>query len=139
MIANLKFRQRYSVIVHISSFFVLVGDITFEDGPWNRKRKVAGTMESFVRPNNARYRRILYPTIGSRRATSRYNNTVDRFRYCCKEKAGGLSDDLARFIVRRKRTWLLCEKCYVLSRIRICVNRKFNCNICYFNDIQIYI
>lgn len=60
-------------------------------------------MESFVRPNNARYRRILYPTIGSRIATSRYNNTVDRFRYCCEEKAGGLSDDLARFIVRRKR------------------------------------
>jgi len=60
-------------------------------------------MESFVRANNARYRRILYPTIGSRIATSRYNNTVDRFRYCREEKVGGLSDDLARFIVRRKR------------------------------------
>lgn len=60
-------------------------------------------MESFVRPNNARYRRILYPTIGSRIATSRYNNTVDRFRYCCEEKAGGLSDDLARLTRAKKK------------------------------------
>lgn len=43
-------------------------------------------MESFVRPNNARYRRILYPTIGSRIATSRYNNTADRFRYAMKKR-----------------------------------------------------
>lgn len=79
------------------------------------------TMESFVRPNNARYRRILYPTIGSRIATSRYNNTADRFWYCCEEKTEGLLDDLARFITRRK-TWLLCEKYHVLSHTLVSVS-----------------
>lgn len=83
-----------------------------------RRREVAGTMESFVRPNNARYRRILYPTIGSRIAASRYNNTADHFRYCYEEKAAGLSDDLARFL-RRKRSEL------AFMRKNIAYRRRF--------------